>query len=152
MLVAAALVVTAGSVLFARHRVAVELRVSATPIGTPTPTVESRAAGAAAPRPRQTFTASAPWVLSALTDCFIERDRVTGPLAKVRPLFPPERERVQPGTQFERGPCRVEVHPDSVIVVRGSDRMRVPHGKLYRTPGSLVVVSVDGPAADVRRY
>jgi len=90
--------------------------------------------------------------LSALTDCFIESDRVSGPLAKLRPLFPPDRERVLPGTQFARGACRVEVHPDSLIVVRGTDLMRVPHGKLYRSANHLIVVSTDGAAADIRTY
>ncbi len=142
----------AGSAIVAQRSRAVNITVSATPIGTPTPTIASGPSAGPAPRPRQTFTASAPWVLSALTDCFTETDRVSGPLAKVRPLFPPETERVLPGTQFARGPCRVEVHPDSVIVVRGTDRMRVPHGKLYRTGDRLIVTSTDGPTADIRTY
>jgi hypothetical protein len=152
ILLAAIIVIVAGSAIVAQRRAAVNIRISATPVGTPTPTVESASSSGPAPRPRQTFTASAPWALSALTDCFTEGDRTSGPLAKVRPLFPSERERVLPGTQFERGPCRVEVHADSIIVVRGADRMRVPHGKLYRTADHLIVVSTDGPTADMRTY
>ncbi len=144
--------IVAGSAIVARRGASVGIRVSATPVGTPTPTVASGTSSGPVPRPRQTFTASAPWVLSALTDCFTESDRVSGPLAKVQPLFPPEHQRVMPGTQFAQGPCRVEVHPDSVIVVRGTDRMRVPHGKLYRRGDHLIVVSTDGPTADMRRY
>jgi hypothetical protein len=145
-------VIVVGSAIVARRGASVGIRVSATPVGAPTPTVASGTSSGPVPRPRQTFTASAPWVLSALTDCFTESDRVSGPLAKVQPFFPPEHERVMPGTQFEQGPCRVEVHPDSVIVVRGTDRMRVPHGKLYRRGDHLIVVSTDGPTADMRRY
>jgi hypothetical protein len=152
ILIAAIIVIVAGSAIVARRAASVDIHVSATPVGTPTPTVESGPSSGPVPRPRQTFTASAPWVLSALTDCFTESDRVSGPLAKIRALFPPERERVPPGTQFERGPCRVEVHPDSVIVVRGTDRMRVPHGKLYRTADHLTVVSIDGATGDMRTY
>jgi hypothetical protein len=152
ILIAAIIVIVAGSAIVAQRRASVAIHVSATPSGTPTPTVESVPASGPVPQPRQTFTASAPWALSALTDCFTESDRTSGPLAKVRPLFPPDRERLLPGTQFERGPCRVEVHPDSVIVVRGTDRMRVPHGKLYRTGDHLIVVSTDGPTADMRTY
>jgi hypothetical protein len=144
-------VFVAGSALVAQ-RASVAIHVAATPIGTPTPTVESRSAAGSRPRPRQTFTASAPWVLSALTDCFIETDRVSGPLSKLLPLFPPARERLLPGTQFERGPCRVDVHANSIIVVRGTDRMRVPHGTLYRTPSHLILTSTDGPTADIRTY
>jgi hypothetical protein len=145
-------VIVAGSAIVAQRQASVDIHVSATPVGTPTPTVASGPADRAVPRPRQTFTASAPWVLSALTDCFSESARLSGPLAKVRPMFPPENERVLPGTQFERGPCRVEVHPDSIIVVRGTDRMRVPHGKLYRSADHLIVVSIDGTTGDVRTY
>jgi hypothetical protein len=145
-------VLVAGSAIVAQRRRPVDIHIAATPVGTPTPTVESGPSPGPVPQPRQTFTASAPWVLSALTDCFTERDRISGPRAKVQPLFPPEGQRVPPGTQFERGPCRVEVHPDSVIVVRGTDRMRVPHGKLYRNGDRLIVTSTDGPTADMRSY
>jgi hypothetical protein len=150
--VAAIVVIVAGSAIVARRGSSVAIHVSATPLGTPTPTVGSNPSSGPVPRPRQTFTASAPWALSALTDCFTETDRVSGPFAKLRPLVPPDRERVPPGTQFARGPCRVEVHPESVIVVRGSDRMRVPHGRLYRRGDRLIVVSTDGPSADIRTY
>ncbi len=144
--------IVAGSAIVSRWAASVNIRVSATPAGTPTPTVASGSTGGSAPRPRQTFTASAPWVLSALTDCFTENDRLSGPLAAVRPSFPPERDRVPPGTQFAQGPCRVDVHPDSIIVVRGTDRMRVPHGELYRRAGHLIVVSTDASTGDMRTY
>ncbi|MGB8267032.1 MAG: hypothetical protein WCE44_11945 [Candidatus Velthaea sp.] len=152
LLVSAIIVTVAGSVLFARRQLGVDIRVSATPAGSPTPTLEHRSAGADEPQPAQTFTASAPWIMSALPGCFVESERATGRLGAMRNKFPAADARIQPGAAFVSGECHVEVLGDAVIVERGTDRMRAPHARLYRVAGRLVLVTIANGTADIRTY
>jgi hypothetical protein len=148
-LIATAIVVVIGSIMFAHRLAAPDLRISAQPTGTPT--VETRFSEA--PATARPFTGQGPWVLSALPDCFDEQSRVCGPPAAVRSKLPPAADRIAPGTTLRVGPCTLVVRTRDIWVDRGSDRLRVPpEAALYRVAGRLTLVVRSGAELEIRRY
>ncbi len=121
-LIATAIVVIFGSIVFAHRLAQPDLRISAQPSGTPT--VERHVNEA--PATAQPFSGQGPWVLSALPDCFDEQSRVSGPVAAVEAKLPPADDRIAPGTTLHIAGCTVLVRPRDIWVERGSDRLRVP--------------------------
>ncbi len=149
-LIATAIVVVFGGIVFAHHLTAPDLRISAQPTGTPT--VETRVSASPATTSRP-FTGEGPWVLSALPDCFVERSRVRGPLAGVRAKLPPAADRIAPGTTLQVGTCTLVVRARDIWVDRGSDRLRVPpEAALYRVDGRLTLAVRSGGELEIRRY
>jgi len=148
-LIATAIVVVVGSIVFAHRLAAPDLRISARPTGTPT--VETRFSEA--PATARPFTGQGPWVLSALPDCFDEQSRLRGPLAEVRAKLPPAADRIAPGTTLRVGPCTLVVRARDIWVDRGSDRLRVPpQAELYRVAGRLTLAVRSGGELEIRRY
>jgi hypothetical protein len=148
-LIATAIVVAIGGVLFAHRLAAPDLQISAQPSGTPT--VETRVSDVpSTPRP---FAGQGPWVLSALPACFEEQSRVRGPAAEIGAKLPPAADRIAPGTTFRAGPCTVIVRAHDVWIERGDDRLRVPpDAALYRVAGHLVLAARSGGLLEIRRY
>lgn len=148
-LIATAIVVIFGSIVFAHRLTQPDLRISAQPSGTPT--VETRFSDApVVPRP---FSGQGPWVLSALPDCFDEQSRVSGPVPAVQPKLPPPDDRIAPGTTFRVAGCTLQVRAHDIWVDRGPDRMRVPpDAALYRVDGRLVLTVRSGDQVEIRRY
>ena len=148
-LIAAAIVVVFGSIVFAHRLVAPDLRISAQPTGTPT--VETRVSEA--PATARPFTGQGPWVLSALPACFDEQSRVRGPLAAVQARLPPAADRIAPGTTLQVGTCTIIVRARDIWVDRGPDRLRVPpDAALYRVGGRLTLAVRSGSQLEIRRY
>jgi hypothetical protein len=147
--IATAIVVLIGSIVFAHRLAPPDLRISARPTGTPT--VETRVAEAPATAPP--FSGQGPWVLSALPGCFDEQSRVSGPVAAVEPRLPPPGDRIPPGTTLHAGDCTVEVRARDIWVDRGTDRLRVPpDAALYRVDGRLVLTARSDGQLEIRRY
>jgi hypothetical protein len=148
-LIATAIVVVFGSIVFAHRLIAPDLRISAQPTGTPT--VERHVAEASAtPRP---FSGQGPWVLSALPACFDEQSRVSGPFAAVAAKLPPAADRIAPGTTLQVAACTLSVRARDIWVDRGPDRLRVPpDAALYRVDGHLVLAVHTGTQLEIRRY
>jgi hypothetical protein len=148
-LIATAIVVVIGGLLFAHRLAAPDLQISAQPTGTPT--VETRVSAApATPRP---FSGQGPWVLSALPACFEEQSRARGPATALAAKLPPDTERVAPGTTLHAGPCTVIVRAHDIWVERGDDRLRVPpEAALYRTAGRFTLAVRTGADLEIRRY
>ena len=95
----------------------------------------------------------APWALSALPDCFVQRSESTGTLAYVRARIPVGEQPVAEGTRLAFGPCTIFVRDDEVLVDRGADRLRVPpRATLYRAGSSLALLRVTGSSAVLRTY
>jgi hypothetical protein len=148
-IIATAIVVLFGGIVFAHRLAAPDLRISAQPSGTPT--VETHVAGA--PVTERPFTGQGPWVLSALPDCFDEQSRVRGPVAEVGPKLPPAADRVAPGTVLQVGECTLSVRARDILVGRGSDRLRVtPDAALYRIGGRLTLAVRTGGVLEIRHY
>jgi hypothetical protein len=151
VLVAAILVVAAGSVLFARRAGPPDLKIAGRVSGTPTPTAqrpdaESTPASAA-------FLGSGSWAMSSLPSCFRERERISGTVAQLRSQFPPASERVRPPGVVSAGDCIVVVGEHDLMITRGADRLRVPpQADLYRNRAGLTLVYVQGKHAEIRRY
>jgi hypothetical protein len=148
-IIATAIVVIFGSVVFAHRLAPPDLRISARPTGTPT--VETHVAEASATaRP---FTGQGPWVLSALPGCFDEQSRVIGPAVAIAPRLPAPADRISPGTTFDVGDCTVLVRAQDIWVDRGPDRLRVPPAAaLYRVDGRLVLSVRSGGQLEIRHY
>ena len=109
---------------------------------------------ATAPPPKSdTTVGDAPWALSALPDCFIQRAQTTGNAAYVRGRLPANAQLVAAGTRLTYGPCTIFVRGDELLVERGSDRLRVPpRAQLYTAGNSLVLLRVSAARADLRTY
>jgi hypothetical protein len=148
-LIATAIVVAIGGLVFARRLAPPDLRIVARPTGTPT-TGRDLAEAPGTPPP---FTGQGPWVLSALPECFDEQSRVRGPAADLQAKLPPAADRLPPGTALDVGPCRLTVGADDIRVQRGADRLLVPpRAALYRTGGRLILVARSGSTLEIRRY
>lgn len=148
-IIATAIVVVFGSIVFAHRLAPPDLRISARPAGTPT--VETRVAES--PATARPFTGQGPWVLSALPGCFDEQSRVRGPLAQVELKLPPLADRVAPGTTLQVGDCTLVVRARDIWVDRGADRLRVPpDAALYRVDGRLTLAVRSGGELEIRRY
>ena len=147
--IATAIVVALGSLVFARRFTAPDLRIEARPTGTPT--VETHhAEDAIAPA---AFAGQGPWVLSALPECFDEQSRVRGPAAALAGRVPPATARIPAGTILTSGACSLTVGAYDIRVRRGPDRLRVPpEAALYRVDGRLVLVARSGGDLEIRRY
>lgn len=149
-IIATAIVVVFGSIVFAHRLAPPNLKISAQPTGTPT--VEVRAAPEA-PATVRPFSGQGPWVLSALPACFDEQSRISGPVAEVRGKLPPVADRIAAGTTLEVGTCTVIVRARDIWVDRGPDRLRVPpEAALYRVDGHLVLTARSGGQLEIRRY
>jgi len=147
--IATAIVVIVGSVVFAHRLAPPNVRISAQPSGTPT--VDTHVAEA--PPMARPFSAQGPWVLSALPDCFEEQARLSGPPAALDAKLPPAGDRIAPGTILHVAGCTVLVRPRDVWVDRGPDRLRVPpDAALYRVDGRLVLTVRTGTELEIRRY
>lgn len=107
----------------------------------------------ASPPPLESVTGNAPWALSALPDCFVQRSETTGNRAYVEARLPPEAKPVRAGTRLSYGPCTILVRNDELLVERGSDRLRVPpRATLYTTGDSLALLRTSGLTTDLRIY
>jgi hypothetical protein len=148
-IIATAIVVVFGSIVFAHRLAQPDLKISAQPSGTPT--VETHVAEA--PATARPFTGQGPWVLSALPGCFDEQSRVSGPFAAVEAKLPPPADRIPTGTTLHVGDCTLVVRGRDIWVDRGPDRLRVPpEAALYRVDGHLTLAVRTGSQLEIRRY
>ena len=146
-------VIAFGALVFARRATGPDLRVEAMPSGSPTPTLERTTAEDTKPGPSRTFTGQGAWTMSSLPECFRETERRRGPLAVMRPHFPPESTRVKPATVIRRGDCTLVVGEHDLWIARGSDRLRVPpDARLYRDNERLTLVVIGSKQAEIRVY
>ncbi len=149
-IIATAIVIVFGGIVFAHRLAPPDLKISAQPTGTPT--VETRSAPEAAATPRP-FSGQGPWVLSALPACFDEQSRISGPVGQLRAKLPPAADRIAAGTTLEVGECTLIVRARDIWVERGPDRLRVPpDAALYRVDGHLVLSARSGGQLEIRRY
>jgi len=95
----------------------------------------------------------APWALSALPDCFVQRTEATGSRAYVEARIPAGAQPVPDGTRLRYGPCTILVRESELLVERGADRLRVPpRATLYTAGDKLVLVRASGKTAVLRTY
>ena len=95
----------------------------------------------------------APWALSALPECLIQRSETTGPLTFVRSKLPAGATEVPSGTFLHYGPCTISVGDGEAVVSRGSDVLRIPpRVTLYRTAQALALLRASGTHGELRIY
>jgi hypothetical protein len=152
LLIATIVVVVIGSIAFARRGGPPDLKITGAVSGTPTPTAQRPDVAATGPVPTA-FSGSGSWTMSSLPSCFHERERIRGPVAQLRPQFPPSSERVRPPSVVFSGNCTIQVRDHELWITRGADRLRVPpQADLYRTGAGLTLTYVHGTRAEIRRY
>jgi len=151
-LIAALIVVAAGSVLFA-HRLATNgWKLNAPPAASPPPPHPGPNAGFVT-TPQPYFSGQGGWVLSALPGCFEQLSSIEGPSLALTFHVPPARERIIPGTSLHSGNCTVLVRDRDVWIYRGKDRVRVPpEARLYDTKDGLTLVYEHAGRTEVRIY
>lgn len=104
-------------------------------------------------RGESSFVGDASWALSALPECFIQTERASGPLKYVLGQLPPGASMVRPGSAIRIADCHVAIAGESVLVTRGTDRLRIPApARLYQAPGSVALLRGSGNGYELRIY
>ncbi|MFN2461075.1 MAG: hypothetical protein ABR591_10365 [Candidatus Velthaea sp.] len=153
LLIATVIVISIGTIAFARRGTAPDLQISDRVHGTPTPSAERAERPADALQPAQTFTGSGTWTMSSLPSCFVERERTRGTVAALRDKIPPQRDRIRAGTVVRREDCTILVGEHDMWIARGGDRLRVPaESRLYRSGTALILVAISGDRVEIREY
>jgi hypothetical protein len=99
------------------------------------------------------MTGDAPWALSALPDCFVQRSETSGSHAYVTARIPAGAQPVPDGARLSYGLCTIFVRKGELLVERGPDHLRVPpRATLYTAGNSLVLVRTSGNTAVLRTY
>lgn len=99
------------------------------------------------------FVGTAGWALSALPECFMQISKSTGPLQYVLVNLPSGASMLRPGVTVRSADCRVSVEADTVVVRRGSDKIRVPPiARLYQAPGTLALLRGADNGFELRVY
>jgi hypothetical protein len=151
-LIAALIVVAAGSVLFAHRLASNGWKLNAQTTASPPPAHPGPNNGFVT-TPEPSFSGQGGWVLSALPSCFVQLSSIEGPSLALTFHIPPARERIPPGTSLHSGNCTVLVRDHDVWVYRGKDRLRVPpEARLYDTKDGLTLVYVHASRTEVRIY
>jgi hypothetical protein len=83
----------------------------------------------------------APWALSALPECLVQKSESTGPRAYVLAHLPPGAAAIEPPATLRVRDCGIELAGDAIYVRRGPDRFRIPPPvRLYRFPGGFALL------------
>ncbi len=117
--------------------------------------VPPKAAPSEAPSKRASsaFVADAGWALSVLPECFTQTSKSTGPLNYVLANLPSGSSMLRPGASVDSADCHITVTSDTVVVTRGSDRLRVPPiARLYEAPGWVALLRGGGDGFELRVY
>lgn len=124
-----------------------DLRVSASPSGTPSaPRSQPPAsAGPAAVR------GDAPWALSALPDCARQHSETRGSIEFVTRAIPKDATPVS--GHLQAGPCAIDVTATGILIVRGKDRLHIPPpARLLYAGGRYYLYERDRKGAILRVY
>ena len=109
----------------------------------------------APPSKRHTTTVfgDAPWAMSALPECFQQQSKTTGPYGYVMAHLPPGMTMLRSGETATFGDCALQVKGDTVLVTRGSDRLRIPPvARLYRNGSTVALVRSGNGGLELRVY
>lgn len=99
------------------------------------------------------FIADAGWALSVLPECFTQTSKSNGPLKYVLANLPTGASMLRPGATVNSADCTVSVAGDTVVVTRGSDKLRVPPiARLYQAPGHLALLRGADDGFELRVY
>jgi hypothetical protein len=83
----------------------------------------------------------APWALSALPECLIQVQEWEGTFSYVRAHLPRDARRIAPPAKLYYADCTIVLSDAQAVVVRGSDRLRIPPTmELYALAGRGLVL------------
>jgi hypothetical protein len=104
-------------------------------------------------RPQSGLAGDAPWALGALPECFEAIKTDTGPRAFLLAHLPAESTPVPSPARLEFGDCTIFVRGDEALVMRGSDRLRIPPpARFYRSPGTFSLLRTTAAGGELRVY
>ena len=99
------------------------------------------------------FAGDAPWALSALPECLIERRRSQGSLAYVESRMPSGAQRIIPPAELRYADCTISIVGEQAFVRRGKDRFHIPpDARFYRIGDRLALLRTAAGKADLRIY
>jgi hypothetical protein len=128
----------------ARLRIA---RVAATPISA-TGYANNGRMRAGAP-----FIGDAPWALSALPECLLQKAEASGPPAFVRAALPKGAQPIAAPATLQYRDCTIQIRADDALVTRGADRLHIPpDAHFYRLGNRLLLLYEDASGAQLRTY
>lgn len=108
--------------------------------------------GRATPNGRP-FIGDAPWALSALPECLIQRQASHGTLAYALAHLPTNAQIIRPPATLRFGDCTISLIHDEAYVKRGPDRFRIPpSARFYAVGTGLALLRVVGKTAELRIY
>jgi hypothetical protein len=95
----------------------------------------------------------APWAMSALPECFTQESKTTGPKAYVLAHLPAGAVMMRPGDSASFADCTLQVSGNTILVTRGTDRLRIPPiARLYRTGTGLALLRGGSGGLELRVY
>jgi len=104
-------------------------------------------------RRERAFGIAAPWVLSALSECWRQTFEAAGNRAYVASRIPPGFVAQPAGTQRQFADCSLAVRADEVLIRRGTDKYYVPApAQLYKRASSIALMHEAGARAILRIY
>ena len=96
---------------------------------------------------------AAPWVLSALPECWRQTFEASGTRAYVASKLPAAYAAAPPGTVLQSADCTLRVRASDVLVERGADRFYVPaRARLYQKGSNIALMRETGNRAILRIY
>ena len=99
------------------------------------------------------FIGDAPWALSALPECLMQRQASRGTLAYVRAHLPSNAERIPSPATLHYADCTILLVGNEAKVRRGPDRFRIPPMVRFYTIGKrLALLRIVGKTAELRIY
>ena len=109
--------------------------------------------GAAGRRPDAALGLRAPWALSALPECLVQKDEASGTRAFVRSQLPAAAVAIAPPITLAYRDCTIRVRANDALVRRGADRFYIPPvARFYRLGNRLLLFHYDSGAAQLRTY
>jgi hypothetical protein len=152
LLIATAIVFLIGGIAAALHRGGGDLRMASVQTTSSPSPPRRQAASTFAPGP---LTGDAPWALSAVPECFHQVWEARGSLPFTLSHLPRDAAPLRAGATAAAADCVVYVRTHDVLLVRGSERLRVPpRATLYVLPedAGLALLRSDGGSNEARIY
>ena len=132
------------------NRDLIKIKIASVYLPVPPKPTSPQAAGAG---PKRAFRGDATWALSALPECVIQQEQVTGPSAFVLGKVPSEALVVRPPATLHFADCTISVVGDEAYVLRGSDRFHIPPiARFYRLGEELLLLQWRGRSLELRIY
>lgn len=99
------------------------------------------------------FIGDAPWALSALPECLLQREESRGTVAYVRSHLPADAKRIHAPATLHYADCTIRLVGNQAKIQRGRDRFRIPPiARFYLIGNRLALLRIVAKRAELRIY